>query len=456
MSLPDSTTVLIVGAGPTGLAAALSLTRHGCHDFVIVDAVSQGENSSRAIMIHAATLEALDTIGCGEAIAQRGVKSQDISIRNRTSEILHASFSSLNNHTSYPCAVFLPQNITESLLGERLRQLGVNVHRPKRVAGMRRNEEDHLVTDVSFDDGTVIKAKYVIGADGARSVVRTLAGIRFRDPDGDNAVDHNLAQMILADVTFDGQDTAEVGFIGVMSPESFFFCIPLPSSFNKNLERKGQTISKPIHRIGCGVPISEGAPPSSPPKEFLQSLVDRFGPTYLSATSRDPMTPKVDQVVWSTRFRTHSAIADKTFIRLGSNEDSTEGAKEGGVILLIGDAAHIHSPAGGQGMNLGLRDAIFLGEVVAKHIEASASEPPSVNSDKLLQDFAAVRHARALEVIALTKKILGVAGLKYETKLFWWLPVSLGTVRDWVLWALGKSSRFQGKLVWQLSGLGAR
>lgn len=71
MSLPSSTCMLIVGAGPTGLAVALSLLHHGFRDFVIVDAVTNGENSSRALLVHAATIEALDTIGCGDELVSK-------------------------------------------------------------------------------------------------------------------------------------------------------------------------------------------------------------------------------------------------------------------------------------------------------------------------------------------------------------------------------------------------
>ncbi|OJA16869.1 hypothetical protein AZE42_13840, partial [Rhizopogon vesiculosus] len=82
MTLPNRTTVLIVGAGPSGLAAALSLIHHGFKDFVVVDAVEQGENTSRALVIHAATLEALDTIGCGDDIVAKGTKVRKINTGN--------------------------------------------------------------------------------------------------------------------------------------------------------------------------------------------------------------------------------------------------------------------------------------------------------------------------------------------------------------------------------------
>ncbi|KAH7915231.1 hypothetical protein BJ138DRAFT_1142299 [Hygrophoropsis aurantiaca] len=459
MSFPTSTTILIVGAGPTGLATALSLIHYGCRDFVIVDAVLQGENTSRAIVIHAATLEALDIIGCGHELVESGFKAHSVSICTPTAELVRGNITYLQKYTPHPYVLFVPQISTEQILGEKLRQLGVHVYRPKKVAFLKRNSQDPSITDVAFDDGSVLEAKYVIGADGARSTVRAAAGIGFADPDGEVAADHNLAQMVLADITFKGADNSNGMLNIVLSPDNIFLCLPLPASSNKTLARHGEDITGRVFRVVCGVPLREGAPPSSPSKEYLQILVNRFGQTKMSSDpSVNPNPVEIDQVLWSTRFRTHSAIADRTFARLGPDEDeeSTQTAKEGGILFLIGDAAHIHSPAGGQGMNLGIRDAVFLGEAITKHIQMSASPTPGADVDAILRDFAATRHQRALEVIRYTKDILNVGGAKYDTRLFGFLPISPATVRDWVAWTLGKIPFVQERIVWQLSGLGRR
>ncbi|KAG2076779.1 hypothetical protein BDR04DRAFT_1199812 [Suillus decipiens] len=236
----------------------------------------------------------------------------------------------------------------------------------------------------------------------------------------------------------------------------------IPNSFNDLLSKvEGQ-----ICRIGAAVPLVDEEIPHSPSKEYLQNLIDRFGPTSLSsdASVNSSSTPvRIKEVIWSTQFQTQSAIADKVFTRLGGDElqDATVAAddsstKRGGIILLIGDAAaHIQSPAGGQGVNFGIRDAIFLGDVLIKHINASASQPSSVDADYVLREFAEERRERALEVIAFSKNLLSFLGMQ-DKKISWLFPISATTMRDWVIWLGGKLGFMQARMAWSVSGLGRR
>lgn len=458
MSLPRNTTVLIVGAGPTGLATALSLIRHGFKDFVVVDALVKGDNSSRAVVVHAATLEALDTIGCGDELISKGTKMTAMNLGTRTTALAYPQFEGLKPYTRHPYGLVIPQPFTEHILGEKLASLGVTVHRPHKVVAMKVNVDDANLADIIFEDGQVITTKYVIAADGARSTIRTVAGIAFTDPKSGLGDDSTcLAQLAQADVTFDTPDLDNITFRGVMSPSNFSLSIPLPLTFNEYLAKEtGKSVEGRIFRVICGAPVEDGPIPQSPSKEYMQNLLDRYGSLGLSSdptVNPSGKAVRIKDVFWCSRFRTHSAIADTFFTRLSSGDSSTP---EGAAILLVGDAAHIHSPAGGQGMNLGLRDAVFLGEVLVKHIQVTESASLSLpEADRVLIEFVTKRRARALEVIGLTKKILALFGVKDEI-FAWWLPVSKLTIRDWTLWVLGKVGYVQKQAAWNVSGLGRR
>jgi 2-polyprenyl-6-methoxyphenol hydroxylase-like FAD-dependent oxidoreductase len=395
----------------------------------------------------------LDTIGCGDEIVLQGTISTEFNLGTRSANLISPHLDSLKPYTRHPYVLVIPQSVTERTLEKKLASFGVNIHRPLKVVGLSRNVENPQLSDVTFEDGRKITTKYVIGADGARSVVRNLAGIRFSDPTTvEEETNNNLAQMIIADVTLNTTDADNVTSGMTLSPDSLFLCFPLPSSLNESLAAEGQiSISERVYRIGCGVPLDEGEIPHAAPKEYIQDLVNRFGPCSLSSDPAvNPKPVSIKDIVWSSRFRNHASIADTPFSRLGPGEPS-----DGGVILLIGDAAHIHPPAGGQGMNLGLRDAIFLGEALTKHIHVTKTEPLS-RADDILREFATTRHTRALEVIKLTTGILSITGMKHRERMSWWCPFDSATVRSWALWVLGSIPFFQRRMAWELSGLGRK
>lgn len=179
-----------------------------------------------------------------------------------------------------------------------------------------------------------------------------MAGISFVDPDG-HTVEHNsLAQVVLADVTFSSPITTRCGPMVVVSPDSVLVMSPLTSSMTDYQDFDN------VYRLGCGVPITSGPPPHSPPTAYLQDLLDKFGPVELSSdpsVNSDPV--HISHTLWSTRFRTHSAAADRFFTRFSGDSSEVNRASDrnhGAVIMLVGDAAHIHSPIGGQGMCCGM------------------------------------------------------------------------------------------------------
>ncbi|KAG6866908.1 hypothetical protein C0991_003823 [Blastosporella zonata] len=429
------TTILIVGAGPTGLVAAISLLKQGFSDIVIVEETSIKGKATRAITIHAATLEALDSIGCAEALIALGIKGTGMQVSDRSTPFMRTEFASLSSYTKFPFVLLISQSTTEQVLEAHLKELGISVTRPEKAIGLKSNDDGDL--DVTFESGKVITAQYVLGADGARSVIRQMAGVEFADPDGE-PVDDRLAQMILADVSFSTSSphlpTTEVH--GTASAGGAFLTVPLP---------KESPDSEPIYRIGFNVPLSAGPPPSTPSTEYLQQYLNEQGPLYLSSDPTvNPNPIRILKTIWATRFRTHAAIADKFLIRFGSAE-----GRRGGNVLLVGDAAHIHAPAGGLGMNLGIRDAIFISPALAAC--AASIDESFAENDRLLEECINIRRTRALTTIQLTKRIMSVVNILQGTA-----NGRLIDINYWVLRLVGKLSFIRRQIAWNISGLGNR
>ncbi|KAJ3546952.1 hypothetical protein NM688_g5455 [Phlebia brevispora] len=409
-SLPKRTDILIVGGGPTGLAAALSLYKHGCKDILVVDSIVSGENTSRAMVVHAATMDAR----CAESLANIGVKVNGTKVWDGYRFHEEADFSTLAPHTKFPFLLLCPQHITERILGERVRDKHISVHRPLKVVDLKVNESDINLTDVVFEDGQIVQARYVIGADGARSTVRHCAGIGYADPDGEDGDHKSVAEAVIADVIFES-----------------------PPPRGEEL-----VVGEEVWRMSTGV--TTGVPPPSPPIEYLQGLVDAQGPGSISVPNRAPL--KIKELLWSTRFRTRSDIASTCFTRLAGGS--------GGVILLVGDAAHRHPPAGGQGMNLGLRDAIFLGPILAEQLRQSAQGGPNSVSDEPLKAWAKDRHAKAVAIIHIAKTMLGWACSKDQIVWYYGLiPVNWVRIRNLALWVGDTTGLAKKILPWRLSGL---
>lgn len=119
-------------------------------------------------------------------MVSQGVITTKLEIGTRSRGVIYPDMSTLQGHTRYPYVIFIPQNLTEYVLVEKLHSFGVTIQRPLRVVGMKRNEENSFLTDVVFEDGSVVTAQYVIGADGARSAVSLLlfiASVNRSPPD---------------------------------------------------------------------------------------------------------------------------------------------------------------------------------------------------------------------------------------------------------------------------------
>lgn len=255
----------------------------------------------------------------------------------------------------------------------------------------------------------------------------------------------------MGDVIFEGNAVPPVGrtnILYILGDGTFFLMFPLPD---------GSYDEQNVWRIGCGV--LSGEPPHTPSAEYLQNLLDAEGPAVIPSSALPNYQPlKIAKVMWSTRFRMDSAIADKYVTRLTGT--SASGQTAGGFVLLTGDAAHKQPPTGGQGMNLGLRDAIFLGPVLAQHIASSAaaqSEAERVQADEQLVKWGRERRVGALTVIALANRTLSVFSIRKGLRWYYdIIPVNWAYVRSWIMWFFAATGISARMTPWQLSGLNNR
>jgi len=371
--------VLIVGAGPTGLTLAVALAGSGLRT-VVIDRQTEGANTSRAAVVHARTLEVLEPLGVTASLTARGLKAKRFALRDGDRVLMPIAFDTLP--TRYPYTLMLSQAETEAVLLQKLHALGGEVLRPRSLAHL--TQYDTCVT-ATLDDGSRLQARYVVGADGMHSKVRELAGIAF---DGGTYGE----SFMLADVRLSGGGVPSDEVALYVSPAGMAVLAPLPGG---------------LHRV---VAVVDDAP-EQPSAGYVESLLRARGP------QADPA--RVEQVVWGTRFRVHHRIA-RSYRR--------------GNVLLAGDAAHVHSPAGGQGMNVGILDAVTLAEALKR---AMAGDTDALDA------YGAQRRPIAQQVVALADRLTRVATV----------PPGWRLLRNLVVTALSKLPRVRRQLAWRLSGL---
>lgn len=370
--------VLIVGAGPTGLACAAYLAQSG-RSFRLADRQDAPSQESRAAVVHSHTLEVLEAIGVTHSLVEVGIPAHRFTVRDRDRVLVPIDFTALP--TEYPYSLMISQHVTESVLTERLNALQVPIERSVAVTSVRENG-DHVVAELSNHE--TVQARYVVGADGMNSTVRSLAGIEFV---GDDVAE----SFTLADVSIDG---------------------PLPrDEVVLFFSRAGMVVAAPLPGGRFRIVAAVDEAPKVPDARFVQSLLDARGPKH-------PV--RVTDVQWGSRFRIHHKVA-ATYRR--------------GRILLAGDSAHVHSPAGGQGMNLGLHDALALADAVGRVLDGG--------SDALLDDYSAARRPLAQEIVSFSKVLTRLATV----------PPAARPVRNLALGALGRVPRVRRSLATRLSGL---
>ncbi|WP_219471321.1 FAD-dependent monooxygenase [Nonomuraea rhizosphaerae] len=330
------TSVLIVGSGPTGLTLAIELARRGVN-LRIVERSAEPPTGVRGKGLQPRTLEVFDDLGVideilatgGEYPLIRAYKGGEIVQEVRLDEIREPS-----PDVPYPNLIMQPQWRTERILRDRLAELGHEVEFGAELTGFEQDDEGVSAT---LGTGETVRCSYLVGADGGKSTVRKQLGVGFA---GET---YESERMLLADVrTRDVDHDYWHAWGGEAEGEGFAVC-PLPHT------DLFQLVSL------------------SPAVDDLQTLVTKYAPHV-----------HLDEVVWRSEYRVNIRMAER--FRVGR-------------VFLAGDAAHVHSPAGGQGLNTGVQDAYNLGWKLAG------------GSEKLIATYEEERMAVAEQVLGLSTRL---------------------------------------------------
>ena len=307
--------VLVVGAGPVGLTMGCELARHGVRCRV-VDADEGPTDQSRALGIQARTLEVFEDVGVVDAVLKQAKKIRGVGAFADGHRITHITFDLEGMETTYPYLLVLPQANTERILLDRLKEHGVEVERRTSLKGLSQDGSGVTATLVDAEGrASEVRAPWLVGSDGARSVVRKALGLTFEGADYEES-------FLLADVGLTW-DRPEDEMTILLTPEGPVIAFPLPEPGRCRL----------VHASMTTLADTEAEP---------SRVVARFE-ALLHAHGRPEAV--ISDPGWTSAFRIHRRLVDR--FRQGR-------------CFVAGDAAHIHSPAGGQGMNTGIQDAYNL------------------------------------------------------------------------------------------------
>ncbi len=329
--------VIIAGAGPTGLMLAAELRLHGVQ-VLLLEKEAEPTEIVRALGLHARSVEVLDQRGLAERFLALGTQH---AVGGFVAGIDKPWPRRLD--TTHPYVLGIPQTVIVRLLTERAAEVGVQLRRGCELVGLTHDE--HGVR-AELADGSRVRARYLVGCDGGRSTVRKLAGIGF--PGEPTRVDTLLGAMGLTA----SQEELTAAMAEIRRTQKRFGAMPLGDGWYR------------VVVPADGVAEDRTVPPTF--DEFTRQL-RRYAGTDFGAHS-----PR-----WLSRFGDATRLAERY---------------RDGRVLLAGDAAHVHPPIGGQGLNLGLQDAVNLGWKLAAEINGWAPEG-------LLDTYHAERHPVAADVL---------------------------------------------------------
>jgi 2-polyprenyl-6-methoxyphenol hydroxylase-like FAD-dependent oxidoreductase len=378
--------VLVVGAGPTGLVLGAELLARGIRTRII----DKGDGvalQARAISIHARSLEVLDMMGLAERFIEHGQTVRHLRFYSQGRCL--ASLDFRRSGSRFGRVLDLPQDETERLLRARIAELGGVIEQGAELTGLTVGDDAVTATVRGFAGAQTITAGYVVGCDGAHSAVRRELGLTFHG--------HPYPQdWLLADVLVDS-DLREDAMHAFFRPDG------LPVIF---FPMRG-------HRWRITLPFAGARGGGVPALEEIQGLTDRRAPV--------PIT--VSDPTWLACFHCHRRSAN---------------AYRRGRVLLAGDAVHIHSPAGGQGLNTGINDAHNLGWKLA--LVASGGAPGA-----LLDSYGTERRPVADEVLKLTHALVRYGTITRPVKRM---------ARDVVVPALSRVPAVQRRAARRISQVG--
>lgn len=338
--------VLIIGAGPTGLTLAYELARRGV-PFRIIDQKPQPTQSSNASWIQPRTLEIFDLMGVVDAFLRRGNNCEAMQFYIDGKEACRLPFAGIPS--VYPYIIQLPQSETERILTDRLTTLGVKIERGVKLTGVLENK-DGVTCNITHANGEIemLDCDWLVAADGANSTVRELGKVHFAGEDIQE-------QFIVADATIES---------GLSKKEVHFF-------FEQGLIFVAYPLGHDKYRIIANLHLPYVR------KLFTEREVKEL------AQERAHGEYYIKKVEWISPFWVHSKIVKNM---------------RHGRIFLAGDAAHIHSPVGGQGMNTGIQDAFNLGWKLALVVQRKANE-------SLLNTYHEERYPVVHRIVQTTEKI---------------------------------------------------
>ncbi len=349
--------VLIVGAGPVGLTLACELTRYRV-PVRIVDKAAQRTDKSKALVLWSRTLELLDRGDRGsQPFVEAGFKVDGVNIVAPEDHVVgHVKMASVPSPYNY--ALMLPQSDTERLLEEKLQRLGVSVERSTEAIALKIGPDGAEAT-LRRADGheEAARADWLAGCDGAHSIVRHTLGASFTG-------ETMPSDWILADTHMKGYPFPDTEVAVYWAREGVLPIFP---------------IAPGRYRIIANIPPSGGDHPRDPTLEEVAAIVEQRGPKGV----------KLFDPIWLSGFRINARKV---------------ASYRAGRAFLLGDAAHVHSPAGGEGMNTGMQDAFNLAWKLALAIHGMCGEA-------LLDTYSPERSGVGDEVLKNTSRLTAIGTL---------------------------------------------